>query len=122
MELLQRVSQRIQFRFDNWVIEKSNPYTRGRRSCDRRLGQFSPPIDPDPFLQNTGSRSGSFPHLLTIREKPDDYDDRIVLKWEEEDVGSPFHRIDTDGYSTRVITGFNRDTDIRNEVSRGGGS
>lgn len=47
-----------------------------------------------------------------IREKPDDYDDRIVLELEEEDVGSPFHRIDTDGYSTRVITGSNRDTDI----------
>ena len=122
MELLQRVSQRGQFRFDNWIIEKSNPYTRGRRSCDRRLGRFSPPIDPDPFLQNTGSRSDSFPHPLGMKEKPDDYDDQIVLECEEKDVGSPFHRIDTGGYSIRLIIGFNRDTDTLYEVSRGGGS
>ena len=122
VELLQRISQRVQLRFDNWVIEKLNPYTRGRRSCDRRLGRFSPPIDSDPFLQNTRSRPGSFPRPLAIREKPDDNDCRTVLMWEEEDVGSPFRQIDTDGYSTRGMSDSNRNTGVFEEALRGGGS
>ena len=104
VELLESASQRLQFCFDNCVTEQQDPYKHGRRSCDRRPGRSSPPIDPDPFLQNTGSPRDSFLGPLAIRGNRGDNNDWMTLQWIEMDAGLSFHRVEMDVYSTRIIT------------------